>query len=62
MLLLLLLMLDLDINIEALAGGALRGLCGELAFLKEESKEGEERVLVDLSLVRLKLGLVGDGD
>ena len=53
-------MLDLDVNVEALAGGALRGLCGQLALLKEESKEGEEGVLVDLSLVRLKLGLVGD--
>jgi len=56
--LLLMLHKSLDINVEALAGGALRGLCGELALLKEESKEGEERVLVDLSLVCLKLGLI----
>ena len=48
---------DLDINIEALAGGALGGLGGKLALLKEESEEGEEGVLVDLPLVRLELGL-----
>ena len=49
---------DLDVNVEALAGRALRGLCGELALLKEESEEREEGVLVDLPLVRLELGLV----
>jgi len=56
----LLLVLDkrLDVNVEALAGGALRGLCGELALLKEEGEEGEEGVLVDLPLVSLKLGLI----
>ena len=26
---------DLDVNVEALAGGALCGLCGKLALLKE---------------------------
>ena len=53
---------DLDVNVEALAGRALRGLCGELALLKEEGEEGEEGVLVDLPLVSLKLGLGDEGD
>ena len=52
---------DLDVNVEALAGGALRGLCGELALLKEEGEKGEEGVLVDLPLDSLKLGL-GESD
>lgn len=56
--LLLMLHKSLDINIESLAGGALSGLGGKLALLKEESKEGEEGVLVDLPLVRLELGLI----
>jgi len=56
----LLLVLDkrLDVNIEALTRRALRRLCGELTLLEEQGKEGEERVLVDLPLVRLELGLV----
>lgn len=56
----LLLVLDkrLDVNIEALTRRALRRLCGELTLLEEQGKEGEERVLVDLPLVSLELGLV----
>ena len=50
---------DLDVNIEALTRRALRRLCGELTLLEEQGKEGEERVLVDLPLVRLELGLGG---
>ena len=52
---------DLDVNIKALTGRALRRLCGELTLLEEQGKEGEERVLVDLPLVRLELGLGGGG-
>ena len=50
---------DLDVNIEALTRRALRRLCGELTLLEEQGKEGEERVLVDLPLVSLELGLGG---
>ena len=50
---------DLDVNIEALTRRALRRLCGELALLEEQGKEGEEGVLVDLPLVSLELGLGG---
>ena len=50
---------DLDVNIEALTRRTLRRLCGELTLLEEQGKEGEERVLVDLPLVSLELGLGG---
>ena len=50
---------NLDVNIEALTRRALRRLCGELTLLEEQGKEGEERVLVDLPLVSLELGLGG---
>ena len=53
---------DLDVNIEALTRRALRRLCGELTLLEEQGKEGEERVLVDLPLVSLELGLGGHHD
>ena len=48
----------LNVLIEAVAGRALRRLGGQLTLLKEQGKEGEEGVLVDLPLVRLELGLV----
>ena len=49
----------LNVLVETVAGRAFRRLGRKLALLKEQGKEGEEGVLVDLPLVRLELGLGG---
>ena len=49
----------LNVLVETVARWALRRLCGQLTLLEEQGKEREERVLVDLPLVSLELGLGG---
>jgi len=58
LLLLLVLHEGLDVHVEAVAGGALGGLGGQLALLEQQRQQREQGVFVDLSFISFELRLV----